>query len=106
MSLIDDVRINLKKEDQLKLLNYYIKISNKVNRDFIYHFHILSIQRQLKILGIFIRLYRRDQKKKYLKYLLRTWKLIDLRLKYSKLKGIKSIFDKYFPNNIKRKKWK
>ena len=106
MSLIDDVRINLKKEDQLKLLNYYIKISNKVNRDFIYHFHILSIQRQLKILGIFIRLYRRDQKKKYLKYLLRTWKLIDLRLKYSKLSGIKFIFDKYFPNKIKRKKWK
>ena len=32
-------------------------------------FDILSLQRNLKILGIFVRLYKRDGKRQYLKYI-------------------------------------
>jgi aminoglycoside/choline kinase family phosphotransferase len=44
-------------------------------------FDILSIQRNLKILGIFVRLWKRDNKSNYLKYLPYTWTLIERRLK-------------------------
>ena len=44
-------------------------------------FDILSVQRNLKILGIFVRLYKRDRKPNYLKYLPYTWALIEKRMK-------------------------
>ncbi len=106
MSLIDDVRIKIKISDQIKLYNYYLNQSKRINKSFDFHFHVLSVQRSLKILGIFLRLYKRDNKKKYLKYLKRTWQLIDLRLKHNKLSSLRLIFNKYFSKKIKNKKWK
>ena len=80
------------------------KIKKKTN-EFNFHFHVLSIQRLLKILGIFLRLYRRDKKKKYLQYLGRTWDLIELRLNHKKLKDLNTLFNKYFTKDIRKKKW-
>ena len=106
MSLVDDVRINLNKNEQEKIYNYYVNRVKNIDKDFDFHFHILSLQRLLKILGIFVRLFRRDEKKKYLKFIGRTWKLIDLRLNYKEFKFLKLSFDKYFTKKIKNKKWK
>ena len=105
MSLIDDVRINLKKIDQDKIYKYYVLKNKKIPKEFNFHFHVLSIQRLLKILGIFLRLYRRDKKKKYLKYLTRTWKLLEYRLNHQKLKDLNKLFNKYFTKEIRNKKW-
>ena len=105
MSLIDDVRINLKKIDQDKIYKYYVLKNKKIPKEFNFHFHVLSIQRLLKILGIFLRLYRRDKKKKYLKYLTRTWKLLEYRLKHQKLKDLNELFNKYLPKDKRKKKW-
>ena len=52
-------------------------------------YDILSVQRNLKILGIFVRLYKRDNKPHYLKYLPRTWELIVERMKTLFLKILK-----------------
>ena len=43
-------------------------------------FEILSVLRNLKIIGIFTRLALRDKKKKYLKLIPYAWKLIDMRI--------------------------
>ena len=43
-------------------------------------FEILSILRNLKIIGIFTRLALRDGKKGYLKLIPEAWKLINLRI--------------------------
>jgi aminoglycoside/choline kinase family phosphotransferase len=83
-SLIDDVRIKLPKKLQDNLLKYYISKAklNFQEQTFIKNdFDILSVQRNLKILGIFIRLYKRDKKSNYLKYLPYTWQLIERRMK-------------------------
>ena len=106
MSLVDDVRVNISQSDQSKLVKYYLKKTRRIQNDFLLDFHILSVQRLLKILGIFLRLYRRDHKEKYLKYLPRTWNLLKLRLKYSELKELDLIFKKYFSKKIIEKKWK
>ncbi len=105
MSLIDDVRIQTNINLKNQILNYYLQKSKIKNSDnFISDFHILSIQRSLKILGIFVRLFRRDHKDKYLKYLPYTWKLIELRLNHPKLFRLKKIINQYFTKKIKNQK--
>ena len=99
-SLIDDVRIKLNKDLQDKLLKKYILKSCLKTKDE-YHFKndfdILSVQRNLKILGIFVRLYKRDQKPNYLKYLPYTWSLIDRRMKNPIFNKLNVLFKKHLP---------
>ena len=83
-SLIDDVRIKLPKNLQDHLFKHYMKKSKFGTQDQIFlknDFDILSVQRNLKILGIFMRLYKRDNKPNYLKYLPYTWTLIERRMR-------------------------
>jgi aminoglycoside/choline kinase family phosphotransferase len=85
-SLIDDVRIKISKELKSLLFNYYLSKTTKIKNNkekFLAKndFDILSVQRNLKILGIFVRLCKRDHKSIYLKYLPYTWRLLELRLK-------------------------
>ena len=99
-SLIDDVRIKLPVKLQDDLLEYYIlktkfKKKNKINLK--NDFDILSVQRNLKILGIFIRLYKRDKKPNYLKYLPYTWTLIERRMKNSIFDKLNLLMNKYLP---------
>ena len=60
-------------------------------------FDILSVQRNLKILGIFVRLYKRDKKPNYLRYLPYTWQLIMRRLKNPIFKTFKFLLIKNLP---------
>ncbi len=97
-SLIDDVRIKLPNKLQNQLLDFYHK-NSKLKNDHIEKlkndFDILSIQRNLKILGIFVRLYKRDNKDNYLKFLPYTWTLIEKRLQNPALKNLKLLFFKH-----------
>ncbi len=97
-SLIDDVRIKLPCKLQSKLLDFYHK-NSKLKNDHIQKlkndFDILSVQRNLKILGIFVRLYKRDNKNNYLKFLPYTWTLIEKRLQNPALKNLKLLFYKH-----------
>ncbi len=97
-SLIDDVRIKLPNQLQNKLLDFYHK-NSKLKNDHIQKlkndFDILSVQRNLKILGIFVRLYKRDNKNHYLKFLPYTWTLIKKRLQNPALKNLKLLFYKH-----------
>ena len=79
-----------------------IKKSNKIN--FLEDFHILSIQRNLKIIGIFSRLFLRDKKKQYLKLIPYCWKLIENRYKHERFEEIKLILDEYIPKKIRKQK--
>ena len=92
-SLIDDVRIQIPLSVKNKIFQYYFKKSYlKKNIHFLKNdFDILSIQRNLKILGIFYRLNKRDKKPQYLKYLPYTWKLIELRMKNKIFKNLERI---------------
>ena len=67
-------------------------------------FDILSVQRNLKILGIFFRLFKRDNKPQYLKYLPYTWNLIELRMKNEIFKNLKTVLKKAVNNKIRKKR--
>jgi aminoglycoside/choline kinase family phosphotransferase len=79
-SLIDDVRFQTSVELKKKIYNFYLKTQKKLNKkSFKNDFEIISVLRNLKIIGIFTRLAVRDNKKKYLKLIPYAWKLIKLR---------------------------
>ena len=97
-SLIDDVRIKLPSNLQERLLNFYYnnsKLKKEEYKNLKNDFEILSVQRNLKILGIFVRLFKRDGKPNYLKYLPYTWSLIERRLKNPVLKNLNLLFKKH-----------
>ena len=97
-SLIDDVRIKLPPNLQEKLLNFYYnksKFKKEKYKNLKNDFEILSVQRNLKILGIFVRLFKRDGKPNYLKYLPYTWSLIEKRLKNPVFKNLNLLFNKH-----------
>ena len=99
-SLIDDVRIKLPRKLQDNLFNYYVqksKFKNKKRFHLKNDFDILSVQRNLKILGIFVRLYKRDKKPNYLKYLPYTWSLIERRMKNPIFNKLNILFKKHLP---------
>ena len=80
-SLIDDVRFKTSKKLKKKIFNLYIKKQKKLEIPKIKNdFEILSILRNLKIIGIFTRLAMRDGKKEYLKLIPYTWQIINMRI--------------------------
>ena len=84
-SLIDDVRLETSKNLKKKIYNFYIKKQKKLDiHKFKNDFEILSILRNLKIIGIFTRLDIRDGKKDYLKLIPYAWQLINLRINENK----------------------
>jgi len=66
-------------------------------------FDILSVQRNLKILGIFVRLCTRDHKSSYLKYLPYIWKLLELRLNNPIFFNLKYLLNKAVPKKNRKK---
>ena len=81
-SLIDDVRIKTSNSFKSNILKVFLsKFKYKNESQFINDFEILSVLRNLKIIGIFTRLAKRDKKRKYLKLIPYAWKLIDNRIK-------------------------
>jgi aminoglycoside/choline kinase family phosphotransferase len=107
-SLIDDVRIKLPIKLKSSLFSYYLIKTLKIKKDQeqIYaknDFDILSIQRNLKILGIFVRLFIRDHKSNYLKYLPYIWQLLELRLKNPIFINLKNLLNKAVPKKNRKK---
>ncbi len=84
-SLIDDVRFETSEIFKKRIFSLYLKGHKKLNlNNFINDFEIISVLRNLKIIGIFTRLSERDNKKEYLKLIPYAWKLIGIRSKNNK----------------------
>ena len=103
-SLIDDVRLKSSREFKEYIYSYYCKFNkNKINEDiFKNDFEILSVLRNMKIIGIFTRLAARDKKNIYLKLIPYTWKLIELRIKNNEIfHELKKTLDLNFSKKIR-----
>ncbi len=108
-SLVDDVRVKVSIKIKNKIFEYYLKKCpfkkhqiHLLKNDF----DILSVQRNLKILGIFYRLYKRDNKPQYLKYLPYTWSLIELRMKNKIFENLRIMLKKAVNKKIRKKNFK
>jgi len=107
VSLIDDVRIKTSTKLKNQIYRYYLKKAFKIygtnSEKFLEDFNILSVQRSLKIIGIFSRLFVRDKKKRYLKFIPYTWRLLNLRMNSKIFYNLRKIIKKNIPKKIKKK---
>ena len=106
-SLIDDVRIKTPNQLKKQIYDYYLKKTLKIHKTnkekFLNDFNVLSVQRSLKIIGIFSRLFKRDNKNQYLKYIPYTWKLLEMRMKNEKFLDLKKIIFKNVSKKNRKK---
>jgi len=106
-SLIDDVRIKTSKKLKDKIYNYYLTKTFKIHKfnkkNFLQDYNILSIQRNLKIIGIFSRLFKRDKKNNYLKLIPYAWQLLEMRMTSKIFLELKKVLDSNIPEKLRKK---
>jgi len=107
VSLIDDVRIKTSTKLKDQIYNYYLKKTSKLYRinsqKFLEDFNILSVQRSLKIIGIFSRLFKRDKKNQYLKFIPYTWQLLEMRMDSEIFLKLREILDSNISKRTRKK---
>ena len=101
-SLIDDVRFKTSNSFKKKIFYLYFKRQKNLDiKKFKNDFEILSILRNLKIIGIFTRLAIRDKKKNYLRLIPYAWNLIFLRIDENEIfLDLKQLLKDNFKKNL------
>jgi len=107
VSLIDDVRIKTSQKLKKQIYDYYLSKTHKEYRSrpdkFLEDFNILSVQRSLKIIGIFSRLFKRDNKSEYMKFIPYTWKLLEMRMASEIFSNLKKILKRNISQRQRKK---
>ena len=102
-SLLQDARVNVPPELELRLLGLYAKLRREADSGFdmagfAKAYAILGAQRATKILGIFARLDKRDRKPQYLVHLPRLQAYLRKNLAHPALAGVKSWVEQNVPS--------
>ena len=99
-SLLEDVRRNVSKQTKEVVIQEFIKLNKIKNvNQFIKNYNILAAQRNAKIVGIFIRLGRRDKKIKYLKFVNKAMKIFLTSAKNADLEEIIDWLEMHIPKD-------
>ena len=89
------------------MYTYYLKKNPEINetdsKNFLEDFNIQSVQRSLKIIGIFSRLFKRDKKNRYLKYIPYTWQLLEMRMNSEIFLELKKILNRNISKKFRKK---
>ncbi len=102
VSLLQDARIDVPAELEQVCLDLYISLVKQQNpgfdeAEFLASYAVLGAQRNTKILGIFIRLAKRDHKPSYLAHVPRVAGYLTRNLEHAALKDLKSWYDQHVP---------
>ena len=98
VSLLQDARRDVSLSVEEEMVSYYAKEMELNLETFKEHYAILGAQRNIKIIGIFARLYLRDGKDSYLGLQPRVWGLLERCLVHPSLSKVKSWLDQNIPN--------
>jgi tRNA threonylcarbamoyl adenosine modification protein YjeE len=101
-SLLQDARVDVPEALEARLLEHYLLQAAKADpafdaEAFKFAYAALGAQRNTKILGIFVRLSRRDGKAQYLTHLPRIWRYVERNLRNPRLASLAAWYDRYFP---------
>ena len=98
ISIVEDVRRPISNDLKNKLIKYFIDLTgyevNQLEKELAFY----SVQRNLKILGIFSRLNLRDNKPRYMLYNDNAWKYIESNLDNPTMINLKIWLRKILPN--------
>lgn len=103
VSLLEDARRDVSPELASAMLEYYLAEQTKIKKDrFLENYAALGAQRNLKIIGIFMRLAKRDGKHSYLPFIPRVWGYLERDVMHPSLAPLKALLDEYYPAAVRQ----
>ncbi|WP_184021202.1 aminoglycoside phosphotransferase family protein [Sphingobium boeckii] len=104
VSLLQDARRDVPPALETRMLAHY-KAEAAPDAGFETAYALLGAQRNAKIVGIFMRLCKRDGKARYLSFLPRVWGYLERDLAHPALAPVKSWFDAHIPADKRAAAW-
>ena len=106
VSLCQDARLTIPVQSEQHLLNRYLNHMKAQDEAFnaeafLTCYAILGAQRACKLLGIFVRLSKRDGKHHYLAHVPRIWDYLERSLSHPALQALKGWFHEHFPPHLR-----
>jgi aminoglycoside/choline kinase family phosphotransferase len=101
VSLLQDARRDVSPELEAEMFDYYVQATGVAANDFLADYARLGAQRNAKIVGIFVRLWRRDGKPRYLELIPRVWRLLERDLAHPALAPVARWFDANIPAELR-----
>ena len=100
VSLLQDARRDVSPALEDEMLDRYRQAAAP-HPEFVADYARLGAQRNTKIVGIFARLWKRDDKARYLAYIPRVWDALERDLAHPALEPVAIWFDRNIPRNIR-----
>ena len=102
VSLLQDARRDVAPELETAMLDYYLAATGADRLTFLADYAVLGAQRNAKIVGIFVRLCKRDGKPRYLDMIPRVWALLERDLAHPALAPVARWFAANIPVDIRQ----
>jgi aminoglycoside/choline kinase family phosphotransferase len=102
VSLIEDARRDVSPAVQADSLARYIAATGLDAQDFRMGFALMAAQRHARVIGLFVRLLKRDGKPEYLPHLPRVWRMFERALKHEALEPLRRWVDRLLPPPLRR----
>lgn len=101
VSMLQDARRDVDIELEREMLGHYLSQTGE-GEQFLADYAILGAQRNAKIVGIFVRLFKRDGKPRYLSFISRVYRMMLRDLGHPALAPVKRWFDQNVPDDVIR----
>ena len=101
VSLLQDARRDVSPELEAEMFDHYVQATGVGAEDFLADYARLGAQRNAKIVGIFVRLWKRDGKPRYLDLIPRVWRLLERDLAHPALAPVARWFDANIPAELR-----
>lgn len=101
VSLLQDARRDVSAQLEAEMFDYYVRKTGE-GPEFLGDYARLGAQRNAKIVGIFVRLWQRDGKPRYLDYIPRVWALLERDLTHPALAPVAQWFDMNIPSALRQ----
>lgn len=98
VSLLQDARRDVAEGLENFMIERYLAARAEFEREaFLASYAVMGAQRAVRILGVFVRLWRRDEKPGYMRHLPRLWAHLDANLAHEALAPVRNWFDSHMP---------
>lgn len=101
VSLLQDARRDVSPELEAEMFDRYVSATG-AGMEFLDDYARLGAQRNAKIVGIFVRLWKRDGKPRYLDLIPRVWGLLERDLSHPALEPVAAWFAKNIPPDLRQ----
>lgn len=97
VSLIEDARRDVTPAVQRACFDRYVVEAGLDRKDFATGCALMAAQRHARVIGVFVRLWKRDGKPIYLHHLPRVWRLFEQALRHEALQPMRAWVDRLLP---------